>query len=655
MLRCRARPSRHTCMRNHSRRRQRQKHSGIQEQRQKCRRPTIHGQDCRFWRRRDGHFRPAREHAPNGHSYLSSSRGGQHTTTVPDGLKKTDIYSFGMLVWSTLIDGKDLARELELDDRPLAVADNELRALKQSDELLVKAVTSVSSYASINSLCSEAVDLVLYVLEQTIQSSPVRRHLSHAQAALRGMKLNNIDRFLLEIDEENIRCGEEERSRAPGVRGLTADSFGFYSGRLGDDYDVQQNKPGYRPQMSHPAAEEFKFEPKRLKALLDWPQQQQIVQELEQAARGFRSGSDAATDVQPWKAAYFLFQCYLLEFGVIFDAAKACHWLYQASNGPDSADVDYFAGAWLWRVCTSLGSPLSLGQQELLDYMLMGTLRGHRNCLEDGRTIASTLPNPADRRNWEEKLQRADYLWRTMTGGTGMAVFVERNMFRVYNLDDLAQFDEQIEQQLGAQYSDARRQNPIGSSTGRHSVSERLQNGPNSTSPFDNIYINQRGHGILHYAAASGKLNALKHAIANYQCNIDIPNQSFHETPLVCACRSGHFDCADFLLDMGANPNGAELGLQTPLHWLCSFAPENMDPLAKKLLAKAPKLEKSSQSLRKDKTAINADWENILNINVTPLGRAVLMKSLRAVEVLLDLGADPFTSNTGEFKTPSAI
>lgn len=93
----------------------------------------------------------------------------------PEGLKRTDMYSFGMLVWNTLIDGnlsddKGLARELELE----AVTERELHALKKSDELLCKAIRSVTSYASINSLCSEAVNLVLHVLDLTIQLAPAR-------------------------------------------------------------------------------------------------------------------------------------------------------------------------------------------------------------------------------------------------------------------------------------------------------------------------------------------------------------------------------------------------------------------------------------------------------------------------------------------------
>ncbi len=155
---------------------------------------------------------------------------------------------------------------------------------------------------------------------------------------------------------------------------------------------------------------------------------------------------------------------------------------------------------------------------------------------------------------------------------------------------------------------------------------------------FDSIYVTRVGHGLLHYAATMGKVNALKHMIKTYVCNINLENQLQYETPLVCACRSGQFDCAAFLIEAGARAVASDIGEEAPLHWLGAFADGEIKPLARMLVAAGADLEQPSGIGRR---SMNADWEQLFQVSVTPLGRAVLMKSLLAVRILLMLGADP--------------
>ena len=148
------------------------------------------------------------------------------------------------------------------------------------------------------------------------------RELPKAQAALRGMDLGAIGDFMVRIESANLKDLQNEQGRAPGRHGLSADSLGFQLGKLSDDYDAQQNLPGLRSDLPQPERVEFLFEPWKLRKLLEWPQQVRIVKELEVAARS--KSCNTSVTIQPLKAAYYLFQCYLVEFGVRFNAKVAC-------------------------------------------------------------------------------------------------------------------------------------------------------------------------------------------------------------------------------------------------------------------------------------------------------------------------------------------
>ena len=100
------------------------------------------------------------------------------------------------------------------------------------------------------------------------------------------------------------------------------------------------------------------------------------------------------------------------------------------------------------------------------------------------------------------------------------------------------------------------------------------------------------------------KVNALKHMIKTYVCNIDLENQLQYETPLVCACLSGQFDCAAFLIEAGARAVASDIGEEAPLHWLGAFADGEIEPLARMLVAAGADLEQPSGIGRR---SINAD------------------------------------------------
>lgn len=86
------------------------------------------------------------------------------------------------------------------------------------------------------------------------------------------------------------------------------------------------------------------FDPERLKTLLDWTLQVAVVRDLENAAEA--SPGASSTQIPPVLAAFYLFQCYMHEFGVAFDPEKACHWICQAAISKNECQENYLAQAW---------------------------------------------------------------------------------------------------------------------------------------------------------------------------------------------------------------------------------------------------------------------------------------------------------------------
>ncbi|KAF9262000.1 hypothetical protein L218DRAFT_1001045 [Marasmius fiardii PR-910] len=160
---------------------------------------------------------------------------------------------------------------------------------------------------------------------------------------------------------------------------------------------------------------------------------------------------------------------------------------------------------------------------------------------------------------------------------------------------------------------------------------------------IDEVYVNDKGYGLLHYAATVGNWNALRYLIEKYSPNIDIPNQHTSETPLLCACRSGHLNCALYLLDKGASPDGDSNGRETPLYWLCAFTEKVIPQIAARLVKAGGLLTNDGQNrgIRRPKFQYGANYEDLFCLPVSPLSRAVIMESLPAVRALLVLGADP--------------
>src|SRR4051812_13068616 len=164
------------------------------------------------------------------------------------------------------------------------------------------------------------------------------------------------------------------------------------------------------------------------------------------------SSHDAPVELQPFMASFYLFQCYLTEFGVSFDAKEVCHWLSLATEPDESGGIVYLAQAWLWRVCETFGARYPRSLSDLETYFKLSIMRGHRTCASDVEKIISSLHNSDMEKKWRDVLKEAQFVFRTVTAGLGMPYFAHRKLRRPYDLDDISDLDRLIREELGVDY-----------------------------------------------------------------------------------------------------------------------------------------------------------------------------------------------------------
>jgi ankyrin repeat protein len=146
------------------------------------------------------------------------------------------------------------------------------------------------------------------------------------------------------------------------------------------------------------------------------------------------------------------------------------------------------------------------------------------------------------------------------------------------------------------------------------------------------LVLNSGGYSPLHVAAALGYQRAVERLIVE---GVDIHLQGDQgETALFCACRAGFASIALRLLQSGAKPTTTNSG-ESPLHWLISFEGEDVRTMARTLIASGAYLEAENDG--------------------TPLSWALSKRHTEALEVLLELGADPFNDGGNESAIITAV
>lgn len=105
-----------------------------------------------------------------------------------DGMKLTDVYSFGLLIWRAFTDGKGYvslpgaAQDSSIEDK------ESLATQKQRDGFTNFAVADLWKYATDHKVPRESLDITVYAVLATLRLDPGDRSLAKAQAALRGTK-----------------------------------------------------------------------------------------------------------------------------------------------------------------------------------------------------------------------------------------------------------------------------------------------------------------------------------------------------------------------------------------------------------------------------------------------------------------------------------
>ncbi|KAJ4484152.1 hypothetical protein C8J55DRAFT_559276 [Lentinula edodes] len=543
-------------------------------------------------------------------------------------LKLTDVYALGLLVWRTIIDGKNPYQQPVSNAEPML--ESQIYELKSSNELISMAKESVLHHEP--SIAPDGIQILHYIFDNTIQFAPSSRDLVHTIAALQVNKISETEELLENARKKNEEHDELLKNRVlvPGQHGLTQDGVGVYLAQTNattGDYDYQHAGPGFRPTIRPPPQGEFRFEPLRLKAVLNWECQTMLIHDLEAAALIDLKGTDkpsAPTQMIPAIAGFHAFKCYCYEFGTKFDSVKACHWLkFTASWDAECLETN-IARAWCWRFHKTFKVDLDMDSSKTLSWLRWAINRGHRKCISEGNSILQDLMPGSEMRAFHEKELLDSYrLLSTCGGGVGMPFFVPGQLRRLYHMDDFAALEQDIQTELTFR--------------GVQSV--------------DEIYVNSRGDGLLHMAAALGRLGTLKYLVETYRPNINKANSSREETPLVSACRGGHLACALYLLDLGATPEGDRFSLERPLWWLSSFKEDEIPRIAARLVMAGASLtfpqspsEFSTLALSRGQLRskyVQADYDNFLLLPASPLSRAVMMESLPAVRALLTLGAHP--------------
>ncbi|KAK1832866.1 hypothetical protein QBC39DRAFT_64619 [Podospora conica] len=114
------------------------------------------------------------------------------------------------------------------------------------------------------------------------------------------------------------------------------------------------------------------------------------------------------------------------------------------------------------------------------------------------------------------------------------------------------------------------------------------------------------------------------------------------ETPLMAACRSGHVNVVQILLESGASAAVCDDGGRGPLHHLSSFQSEDIPDIARNLVSSGADLEAFSWRCS-DFSSGGAGWDSRYgHANGTPLAWAVQAKCIPAIQTLLELGAEVF-------------
>ncbi|KAH6892463.1 ankyrin repeat-containing domain protein [Thelonectria olida] len=177
-------------------------------------------------------------------------------------------------------------------------------------------------------------------------------------------------------------------------------------------------------------------------------------------------------------------------------------------------------------------------------------------------------------------------------------------------------------------------------------LEERLESGVYDKASLQALYGLERGNNLLHGAAMLNLHRLPEMLIRKFKADVNEQNND-GDTPLLLACRHGHFPLIAKLLSNGARANIANKYGETPLHWVINVPNEptsvngrhipSVLEMSIIMLSDTGDLEAKAQLY-----SAGGDYFTRLKWAAgTPLHRAVSRRNLAAARYLLKQGADP--------------
>src|SRR5271154_2808969 len=155
----------------------------------------------------------------------------------------------------------------------------------------------------------------------------------------------------------------------------------------------------------------------------------------------------------------------------------------------------------------------------------------------------------------------------------------------------------------------------------------------------------------LHVKVAYGDLESVLSLLAGATSSSSINSRNLSgDTPLLCACRSGHLTIVQILLDHGADASINSYSGESPMHWLSSFSDSEIPTIGQRLLDSGAMLDQHANS----NVTHFPHFFNGLSAG-TPLLRSVARGSKAAVEWLLQQGAQPSRNRYEESNSKTSL
>jgi ankyrin repeat protein/serine/threonine protein kinase len=449
----------------------------------------------------------------------------------PEGLKLTDVYSLGFIVWSVAICGRNPFEEFQKQHEEADSTDGYVgmfNFLKETNEMLGFATSHVEDEAG--DLPDDIFKCCTY-LSHTLQLEPAQRNL---QFLLEGLR-NESGRRKDEHKTLNIQFAPLVPFDFHKVRGVNRQLC--FSVSFADSImQIQINKWYFqRRNLSHIVLE-------------------QVLHELEYVTSG-ETPTGIGDFVGPdssviWRfpldycdrkaaAAFTLCHAKLYRPDVQKSIETALRWLSEAARKGHT-----FARALCGRLSNLSGIQISF----------QGQLEWLQGAAKIGSRIALSQLKERDEATYFQCFEyfRKDF-WAS--------VYAIPNVWKA-----VFQISEDISDKLA-------------SLMGTHP---------------DQVTVGDYGCSPLHCAAMIGSVQGVKFLISGYGLSVNSTNDR-SETPLFLACRSGHVEVVEYLVSIGADAGICNTFAENGLHWLDSFEDHCVGNLAASLCYHGAKIDAIAQ------------------------------------------------------------